>query len=207
MTCISLVLLDGGGADRGLERRLEASRLLKDHLIGRAGASFLLTTSDGKLRFEGASPLQLNISERDSEDLIALIAEKDVDFSPQAYRIYCDPFNTPSLVEDNLVADGFILKADTNYDSPEDNLRLLRALKKGAAIEAAYRRGGEPSAAFSRRILLARCGPYHPKTDEVLRPFQQAKGRGGVKLHVLAFSVKNARITVDNTFKPKTARL
>jgi fructose 1,6-bisphosphatase len=199
MTCITFALLEK--VDERLGKRMEDSKVLQDHLIGRAGADFLLATTERRTAFDGVKTIQLDVHERQSEDLITLISESEVDFSAPAYRVYADPANTPSLVDDNRVGDGFIIKAGRPYDSPEDNLRLLRALKGGARIESVYRRGGEPSAVIDSRILMARCGPYHPSVDEMLKPFQ-SKARKAVKLHVLPFNVKNGKITVDNTFKP-----
>jgi hypothetical protein len=79
-------------------------------------------------------------------------------------------------------------------------------VRRGARIEAVYRRSGEPSAVIDDRVYLARCGPYHPKTEEIIKPFQ-VKDRAAVKLRTLAFNIKNAKITVDNTFKPKTVKM
>jgi hypothetical protein len=205
MTYITLALLDK--VDDALKKRLEDAKSLKDHLIDKAGEDFLLATADRKLEFEGIRPLQLNIQEREKEDLLAVISAADADFSAHAYRIYADPSNTPSLVEDNRVGDGFIVRAGGVYDSPEDNLRLLRAMRGGAKIESVFRRTGEPSAAMSGRIFLARCGPYHPATEEILKPFQAKSGGDAVKAYVISFSVKDGRITVDNTFKPKTVKI
>jgi fructose 1,6-bisphosphatase len=204
MTCISLALLDK--VDDGLKKRIEDSKVLQDHLIGKAGADFLLTTAEKKVAFEGVKPLQIELQERQSEDLIALIALSDVDYSAPVYRIYADPFNTTSLVDDNRVGDGFIIHAGHNFDSPDDNLRLLRAMKSGTRIDSVYRRGGEPSAIMDGRILIARCGPYHPQVDEILKPFQ-SKVKKAIKVHVLPFNVSRGKITVDNTFKPSVVKI
>lgn len=204
MTCVTLALL--GTVDEKLKKRLQDTRALQDHYLGKAGADYLLATSERRLPFEGVTPLQMDAPERASEDYIALISQSPADFSLPAYRIYADPFNTPGLVDDNRIGDGFILRAAGVYDSPEDNLRLLRALKAGAKISAAFRRGGEPSAAMDDRLLLARSGPYHPSEEDILRPFSAKAGKA-VKLHVLSFNVKGGKITIDNTFRPKTAKL
>ena len=98
------------------------------------------------------------------------------------------------------------MKADRSYDIPEDSFKLLRAIRKGSKTESIFRRGGEESASMNDRLFLARCGPYHPGREEILAPFQ-AKATKAVRLHVLSVGVKNGRITVDNTSKPKTVRL
>ncbi|MFH1055532.1 MAG: fructose 1,6-bisphosphatase [Candidatus Altiarchaeota archaeon] len=200
MTYITLALL--GKVDENVRKRIAESTALKDYLIHK---NVLLATSENKVSFEGVTALQMELQERQTEDLIALIAEADVDYSLPAYRIYADPFNTTSLAEDNRVGDGFIIKAGSAYDSPEDNLRLLRALKAGAKITSVHRRSGEISSTMDNRMLLSRCGPYHPLDEEILRPFQ-GKEKKTVKIQVLAFSVKNGRITVDNTYKPKNVK-
>jgi hypothetical protein len=204
MTCITLALLDK--VDGGLKKRMEDSKVLQDHLIGKAGADFLLATTDRRIAFEGVKPLQIDVRERQPEDLIALISESDVDYSAPVFRIYADPFNTSSLVDDSLTGDGFIIKAGRNFDSPEDNLRLLRAMKAGSRIDSVFRRGGEPTALMDSRIFIARYGSHHPTVEEILKPFQ-SKARKAVRLHVLPFNVRNGKITVDNTFKPNAVKL
>lgn len=203
MTCITLALLDK--VDGGLKKRMEDSKVLQDHLIGKAGADFLLATTEKRIAFEGVKPIQIDVQERQPEDLIALISESDVDFSAPVFKIYADPFNTTSLVDDNLIGDGFIIKAGLNFDSPEDNLRLLRAMKAGSRIDSVFRRGGEPSAVMDGRILIARCGHSHPSVGEILKPFQ-SKAKKAARLHVLPFNVRNGKITVDNTFKPNAVK-
>ena len=204
MTCITLALL--GKVDDKLKKRLEDSKTLRDYFIGKAKTNFLLATTETKVGFEGVQALQMEFDERQTEDLIALIAERDVDYSLPVFRIYADPFNTPSLAADNRVGDGFIIKADRPYDSPEGNLKLLRAINSGSKVTATHRRSGEPTAIMNNRILLARCGPHHPKDEEILRPFTTTS-RKFIKIHVLAFNVKNGKITVDNTYKPKTVKI
>ena len=205
MVCVTIALLDK--VDDRLRRRLEDAKELRDHLIGAAGGHFLLASSDKRVPFEGVVPLQMELQERSSEGLIALIAEKEVDFGCYAFHVYADPFNTPGLVDDPRNGDGFIIRADEGtFYSPEDNLRLLRAMKGGSRIHAVYRRGGEKSAVIGSRLLLARSGPYHPEAKDILRPFN-SKGKRGVMVHVLPFWLKGGKITVDNTFRPKTVRL
>ncbi len=204
MTCVTLALLDK--VDDRLRKRMDDSTVLQDYLIDKAGVDFLLATTEREQTFEGVEPVQLCFQERDEEGLLALIADKPVDYSLPAYRIYADPFNTPGLVDDQQIADGFTLKAGRAYHMPEDSLMLLRALKDDAKVTSAYRRGGFPSAVLSDRILLARHGPYHPRIEDILRPFP-TRMKGGVKIHTLPFTVKNGKITVDNTFKPKTVKL
>ncbi len=205
MTSVSLAVL--GKVDDGLRRRLEGSGVLRDHLVGRAGCNFLLATSDKPIVYEGVNPVRLDIHERaGGEELLAFIAEEDVDYSWHAYRVYADPCNTPGLVGDERIGDGFIIRAGRPYDSPEDNLRLLRALKAGARVDAVYRRDGESAASMGGRVFIARWGPYHPGLEDFLRPLK-AKAADAVKVHVLPFSVKDGKLTVDNTHKPKTGRL
>ena len=202
MTCITLAQL--GKVDDRLRKRLEDSKALKDHII--LGEKYLLATSDNKVHFEGVDTLELNVQERQHEELIALTAEADVDYSMTAFRIYADPFNTPSLVDDSTIADGFIFKTNRPYDSPEENLKLLRALKSGEKITAVHRRSGELSAVMNKRIMLMRSGQYHPSARELLALFQ-SKARKATKLQVLAFNIKDGKITIDNTYKPKAVKL
>jgi len=205
MTSVSLAIL--GKVDDSLRRRLEDSRALKDYLIGGAGCNFLLATSDKPAVYEGVNPVRLDIHERgEQEELLAFIANEDVDYSGHAYRVYADPFNTPGLVSDARIGDGFIIRAGRPYDSPEDTFRLLRALKAGARVDVVYRRDGEAAAAMDGRVFIARCGPYHPGREDILRPLK-AKAEGSTRIQILSFSVKDGRLTVDNTHKPKTGRL
>jgi len=204
MTCLTFALLDK--VDDRLRKRLEDDKSLLDHLIDEAGGIFLLATTEKRIDFEGVRPVQVVFRERQDEEFVALLAEKPVDYCMSAYRIYADPFNTPSLIDDKRIGDGFIVKADRPYDIPEDSFRLLVALREGAKIASVFRRDGEESASMNDRLFLARCGPYHPKREEILAPFP-AKAAKAIRLHVLSIGVKNGRITVDNTFKQKTVRL
>ncbi|MBD3388197.1 MAG: fructose 1,6-bisphosphatase [Candidatus Altiarchaeales archaeon] len=204
MTCVSFALLDK--ADDGMERRIGENKLLQDHLIGREGSDFLLATSEETVMFEGVKTLQMRLDERKSEDLTIIVSEGDVDYSMHSYHAYADPFNTPGLVEDHRIGDGFIFKADRTYDSPEDNLRLLRAIKSGEKVRGVYRKDGIVSALMDSRTFMARTGPFHPTVEDLLKPFK-ARGKGGVKAHLIAFNVKKGKITVDNTFKPKTVKV
>jgi len=205
MTCVTIALLEK--VDDKLKRKLDGSKVLVDHLILEAGKEkYLLAITGEKTDFEGVKPVQLAFEERPSEELVAVLSVKEVDYSLPAYRIYADPLNTESLVTDGRIGDGFIIKAGKVFDTPEDSLKLLRALKAGARIDGVYKKGGEPSAAMNNRVLLARCGPYHPTVDEILRPFK-AKPKKAVDARLVCFSLRNGRMTVDNTYKPKTVKI
>jgi len=206
MTCITAAILEK--VDERLKKRLEETKALKDHLIAKAGkTSFLIATTESRMEFEGIKPIQMQFAERKDEEIILIIAEKGADYSLSAYRVFADPFNTPSLIEDNRIGDGFIVRAgQTTYDTPKDDFKLLSNIKKGERISAVYRRSGEPSAIMDARMMMARCGPYHPKTEEVLRPFD-SKAKKAIKAYVVSFAVNGGKITVDNTFKPKTVKI
>jgi fructose 1,6-bisphosphatase len=204
MTCITLALLKE--VDERLKKRLEDSTVLLDHLVDEAGENFLLATTEKKTEFEGVNPIQMEFRERANEELIALISGQAVDFSQVAFRIYADPFNTKSLVSDSRIGDGFIVKAGRVFDSPEDNLRLLRAIGDGTRVQSVHRKSGEQSAIMDERLFLARCGAYHPSPEEILRPFG-TRAKKGALLHVLSIGLKNGKITVDNTSKTSTVRM
>ncbi len=202
MVCVSFAVLPK--ADKGLGGKLKDEPAILDHYVGAAGKThYLLATTEDEAAFTGLSPLQMCFEERGKEDLIALISQANVNYSMPLFRLYADPLSNKSLVADDRLSSGFTFRAQGIFHTPEDSIRLLRALDSGSKITGVYRREGVSSAVADSRIIVMRAGDYHPPVAEALKAFKGGSDGGAKKLHVVAVTVKSGKISVDNTFKPK----
>jgi hypothetical protein len=201
MIYVTLAAIDD--VDDNTRGRLETETAFTDTLIDKAQTGFLLATSPEKISLEGVEYSQIKLIERDNEQILGVISPHEFNLSLQVFRAYADPFTSPSTVQDEKISDGFIISAGKTYDCPCDSLRLLKAIRDGVRIQAVYRKAGEESLNMSSRTMLSRTGPYHLPADELIGAFRDSKPpRAGL----ISFTVKDGKLTVDNTFKPKTIK-
>jgi len=134
-------------------------------------------SDNGGVRIERA---ELTLVSRASEPVLVFLSDKagPATWNPYLYRMFADPFTTPSLVSDPGVSEGFrfVLGAGESYDLPEDLHVFLRAAglearcvtrvvsRATGATVAVASDGGDP-------VLIVRCEAPFPAVGEILEAF------------------------------------
>lgn len=172
----------------------EAAKELK--LYG-AGQDLLKDTFTGTVKGMGPGIAEMEFEERKSEPIIIFMADKT---SPGAwnlplYKIFADPFNTPGLVIDPTMHEGFRFEVVDIYEhkkivlsAPEEIYDLLMFIGtiRRFMIKNVYRKDGVIAATASTQklsliagryvgkddpVLIVRCQSGLPAVGEVLEPF------------------------------------
>ncbi|MCF6192236.1 MAG: fructose-1,6-bisphosphatase [Candidatus Hydrothermae bacterium] len=155
----------------------EEARRLK--LYG-AGQDLLADTFSGNVKGMGPGAAEIEFEERPSEPLVVFMADKT---SPGAwnlalYKMFADPFNTPGLVIDPSMREGFIFEIldlhnnrVVSLKAPEESYAILALI--GAPEEYTIRRvirakDNEVAAVSSTQRLSLIAGRYIGKDDPVL---------------------------------------
>jgi len=150
----------------------------KYHLYG-AGQDLISTAFSGNLRGMGPSYAEAEFEERPSEPIIIFMADKTEPgaWNLPLYKIFADPFNTPGLVIDDRMHEGFIFRVmdvmeDKYVDlrTPEELYDLLALIGTPGryVVYQVYRRADGLLCAVSsttRMSLIA--GRYVGKDDPV----------------------------------------
>jgi len=162
--------------DTFVEATEEAKRL---KLYG-AGQDLLSDAFSGNIKGLGPGTAEIEFEERPSEPVIIFMADKT---SPGAwnlplYKIFADPFNTPGLVIDPKMHDGFIFEVLDVYEHkrikfsmPEElyDMLILIGATEHYIIKAVYRKTDKEIAAVSSTQRLSMmAGRYVGKDDPVL---------------------------------------
>jgi fructose 1,6-bisphosphate aldolase/phosphatase len=121
----------------------------------------------------------LTFTMRDSEPVLCFFADKAraASWNVHLYRAFADPFNTPALVVDPVLREGFRFTVDNErFDLPADLYRFLDAASRDEVCvrEVRSRATGEVAAAASGGtdpVLVVRCGSPFPAVEEVLEAF------------------------------------
>jgi len=162
--------------DTFMECTEEAHRL---KLYG-AGQDLLADTFSGNVKGMGPGAAEVEFEERPSEPLVVFMADKT---SPGAwnlalYKMFADPFNTPGLVIDPSMREGFIFEIldlhnnrVVSLKAPEESYAILALI--GAPEEYTIRRvirakDNEVAAVSSTQRLSLIAGRYIGKDDPVL---------------------------------------
>jgi len=127
--------------------------------------------------------VELTLKVRDSEPVLCFFSDKAEagSWNVHLYRAFADPFNTPTLVADATMREGFrfdVVGGDAagGYDLPADMYRLLAAASgEGARIQRVVSKATGEAAAMtsdsSDPVLIVRCGSPFPAVEEVLEAF------------------------------------
>jgi fructose 1,6-bisphosphate aldolase/phosphatase len=158
---------------------MECTKVAKRlHLYG-AGQDMLADAFSGNVKGLGPGVAEMEFIERPSEPVVILMADKT---SPGAwnlplYKIFADPFNTPGLVIDPKLHEGFTFtvldvkkKATITLACPEEQYDLLMFLgAHGRYMVKEIRRKGdnEIAAVASTDVLSEIAGKYVGKDDPV----------------------------------------
>jgi fructose 1,6-bisphosphate aldolase/phosphatase len=155
------------------------TEIAKDLKLYGAGQDLLADAFSGNIKGMGPGVAEMEFEERKSEPIIIFMADKT---SPGAwnlplYKMFADPFNTPGLVIDPAMHDGFVFEVVDVYEhkkikisSPEeiyDLLMFIGAMRR-FMIKAVYRKDGMLAAAASTQKLSLIAGKYVGKDDPVL---------------------------------------
>ena len=183
---LQLIMTHTKGVENGEIHRLawdtfvEATEEAKRLKLYGAGQDLLSDAFSGNIKGLGPGTAEMEFEERPSEPVIIFMADKT---SPGAwnlplYKIFADPFNTPGLVIDPKMHDGFIFEVLDVYEHkrikfsmPEElyNMLILIGATEHYIIKAVYRKTDKEIAAVSSTQRLSMmAGRYVGKDDPVL---------------------------------------
>ncbi len=127
--------------------------------------------------------VELGLDVRDSEPVLCFLSDKagPGSWNVHLYRMFADPFNTPALVADSRLAEGFAFAAKNGlprheFDLPADLYRFLALARSPgtSVVEVRSKATGEIAAVASSGkdpVLVVRCGSPFPSVEEVLEAF------------------------------------
>jgi len=183
---LQLIMTHTKGVENGEIHRLawdtfvEATEEAKRLKLYGAGQDLLSDAFSGNIKGLGPGTAEMEFEERPSEPIIIFMADKT---SPGAwnlplYKIFADPFNTPGLVIDPKMHDGFIFEVLDVYEHkrikfsmPEElyDMLILIGATEHYIIKAVYRKTDKEIAAVSSTQRLSMmAGRYVGKDDPVL---------------------------------------
>ncbi len=158
---------------------LACTEVAKELKLYGAGQDLLVDAFSGNIKGMGPGVAEMEFVERTSEPILVFMADKT---SPGAwniplYKIFADPFNTPGLVIDTKMHEGFIFSVHDaiegkhiEFQTPSESYDLLMFL--GApnrfVIESVRPvNGTEPTAVASTTKMALIAGRYVGKDDPV----------------------------------------
>lgn len=175
---IGLVLLHGEPAGSDSIASLARDVFDRAHAVGVRLAQF--GVNGHPVGIDGA---ELAISVRASEPVLCFFSDKAQagSWNLHLYRAFADPFNTPALVTDPSMRDGFAFEVAVNgsaetHDLPEGLYRFLAAAgTDGARVRSVSGRATGSCAAVASvgadPVMIVRCGAPFPSVEEVLEAF------------------------------------
>lgn len=187
---LELIMTHTKGADnkeihemawKTFERCTEVAKELK--LYG-AGQDLLKDAFSGNIKGMGPGVAEMEFEERKGEPVIAFMMDKTEPgaFNLPIYRMFADPFNTPGLVIDPSMHNGFTFEIwdimehkKVFMNTPEETYDILALIgtKSRFVIKRVYSRNtdkfpkDEPAAVISTEKLYQIAGKYVGKDDPV----------------------------------------
>jgi len=170
-----------GLAWKSFEAATKAARELK--LYG-AGQDLLEDSFSGNVKGMGPGVAEAEFEERKAEPVVAFMMDKTEPgaFNLPVYRIFADPFNTPGLIIDPSLHEGFVFEVWDIFEHkrvfmeiPEETYDLLALIgaKSRYVIKRVYPKAGgklpgdQPVAVVSTEKLYHIAGEYVGKDDPV----------------------------------------
>jgi fructose 1,6-bisphosphate aldolase/phosphatase len=158
---------------------LECTKVAKDLKLYGAGQDMLADEFAGNVRGMGPGVAEMEFEERDSDPVLIFMADKT---GPGAwnfylYKIFADPFNTPGLVIDPVLHEGFVFevhdlvgKRRISFSCPEESYSLLACIGAPSryVIKHVFKKDGTIAASTSTRRLNMMAGRYVGKDDPVM---------------------------------------
>lgn len=159
---------------------LECTEKARELKLYGVGQDLLTETFSGNIKGLGPGFVEMEFEERESEPVVIFMADKT---SPGAwnfivYKIFADPFNTPGLVIDPAMHDGFYFNVLDVYEdklvtfkTPEelyDMLVFIGTTEHYCVKDVRKEEDGEKVAASTTQKLNLLAGRYVGKDDPVL---------------------------------------
>jgi fructose 1,6-bisphosphate aldolase/phosphatase len=158
---------------------MECARIAKEMKLYGAGQDLLSTAFSGNVKGMGPGVAEMEFDERGSDPVLIFMADKT---EPGAwnyflYKMFADPFNTPGLVIDPSMHDGFIFevhdvieKRRISFKTPEESYSLLAYIGAPSryVIKSVHRKDGVVAASTSTQRLNMMAGRYVGKDDPVM---------------------------------------
>jgi fructose 1,6-bisphosphate aldolase/phosphatase len=155
------------------------AEMAKEMKLYGAGQDLLCDAFSCNVKGMGPGVAEIEFEERKSDPLIAFMADKT---EPGAwnyflYKMFADPFNTPGLVIDPQMHDGFIfevhdvkLKRKVRFRTPEEIHSLLAYIGAPSryVVKYVWRKDGLIGASTSTQRLSLIAGRYVGKDDPVM---------------------------------------
>lgn len=172
---IGLVLLHGPGDEDA--RRFAEESFAKARSVGARLAQHG-ANGDGRTRIDG---VHLTFEPRTSEPVLCFLADKAGAgaWNGHLFRMFSDPFNTPSLVCDERMSPGFryAMHDGSVFDLPDDLYGFMRAAEDGRIVRVTSRASPDVAAAASAGpdpVLVVRAEAPFPGVGEALEAFASA---------------------------------
>ncbi len=157
----------------------ECTALAREMKLYGAGQDILSTAFSGNVKGMGPGVAEMEFEERGSDPVLVFMADKT---EPGAwnfflYKIFADPFNTPGLVIDPNMHEGFVFevhdvmeKRMIEFRTPEESYNLLAYIGAPSryVIKAIRRKDGLIAASTSTQRLNLMAGRYVGKDDPVM---------------------------------------
>jgi fructose 1,6-bisphosphate aldolase/phosphatase len=156
----------------------KAAEVAREYKLYAAGQDILSDAFSGNVKGLGPGVAEMEIEERESEPVIIFMADKT---EPGAwnyflYKVFADPFNTPGLVIDPKMHDGFVFKVldvkenkEYEFKTPEESYDLLALIGSTGRfiVKEVRRKDGLLAAVASTQRLSLMAGRYVGKDDPV----------------------------------------
>jgi fructose 1,6-bisphosphate aldolase/phosphatase len=157
----------------------EGTALAKEMKLYGAGQDLLADAFSGNVKGMGPGVAEMEFEERASDPVLIFMADKT---EPGAwnfflYKIFADPFNTPGLVIDPSMHEGFIFEVhdvikerSVQFRTPEESYSLLAYIGAPSryVVQNVFRKDGLIAATTSTQRLNLLAGRYVGKDDPVM---------------------------------------
>lgn len=158
---------------------IECTAIAKDLKLYGAGQDLLSDAFSGNVKGMGPGVAEMVFEERASDPVLVFMADKTEPgaWNYYLYKMFADPFNTPGLVIDPAMHEGFVFevhdvidKRKVHFSTPEESHKLLAYIGAPSRylIKYVYRKDGLIAASTSTQRLNLIAGRYVGKDDPVM---------------------------------------
>ena len=158
---------------------LECTKIAKNLKFYGAGQDMLADTFSGNVKGMGPGVAEMEFEERGSDPVLVFMADKTEAgaWNFYLYKIFADPFNTPGLVIDPSLHEGFVFEVHDlvgnrriRFLCPEESYSLLAYIGAPSryVIKHVFKKDGTIAASTSTQRLNMMAGRYVGKDDPVM---------------------------------------